>query len=142
MATAESASPGPALALSPSVITLSPGQSTTLELTGSGFGKGAKLPVTISFDASRLKVDQVEPGTGVLVDAQRSVGGGWVVLTIQPGRDAAAGPLARLKVTTLTAGPAPVVCAAGTLTTAEGVQQQVSAVGSAVYVDTSGGEKQ
>ncbi len=142
VSTAEPASTGPALTLSPSVVTLPPGQSTTLELTGSGFGKGAKLPVTISFDASRLKVDEVEPGAGVLVDAQRSVGGGWVVLTVQPGRDAAAGPLARLKVSTLTAGPAPVVCAAGTLVTADGSRKQVSAVGSAIYVDASGGEEQ
>ncbi len=142
ISSAEPRSIGPELAMSPSVITLPPGQSATLELTGSGFGKGSKLPVTISFDASRLKVNQVEPGENVTVDAQRSVGGGWVVLTIRPGRDAAAGPLARLKVTTLASGPAPVVCAAGTLITPDGSHEQVSAIGSTIYVDASGAEKQ
>ncbi len=133
---------GPALALNPSVLTLAPGSSATLELVGSGFGKGSRVPLTLSFDPTRLRVDSVEPGEDVMVDAQQAPGAGWVVLTVKPGRDASAGPLARLTVTTLAPGPVPVVCAADSVLTAAGGRVPVAVSGSAIYVQDSGGETQ
>ncbi len=133
---------GPALALNPSVLTLAPGSPATLELVGTGFGKGTELPLTLSFDPSRLRVDSVEPGEDVMVDAQQAPGAGWVTLTLRPGRDAAAGPLARLRVTTLAPGPVPVVCAADSLVTSSGGRVPVAVSGSAIYVEDNGGEVQ
>ncbi len=129
------------LGLEPSVVSLRPGQETMLQVVVRGGSESYRLPLTLSYDPTRLWVAEVMPAPGVeLLANDVNTSQGWVELHAVvadgiPGGQA----VAALRVQALDAGPVPLVFTSAGAVTGDGLRLPVAASDGALFV-TPGGE--
>ncbi len=120
--------------LDPSVSSLKPGTSEDLRVVISGGAGSLHLPVTLSYDPTRLRVDRVVPAPGVLVVDQQE-GSGWIKLDLLAAEGPGARqPLVDLSVTGIQAGPVPLVFTSDGARTMDGTVVSVSCADAGLFV--------
>ncbi|MEE4274082.1 MAG: secretin N-terminal domain-containing protein [Thermoanaerobaculales bacterium] len=124
--------------LEPSVLSLAAGSETALQLVARGAPpEGYRLPVTVSFDPTRVAIDSVATVEGVRALYQDlEPDEGWIELELDV---AGGGPkggqsLAVLRVRALEPGPVPLVVTAGGVTRADGAVLSVAVGNGALFV--------
>jgi general secretion pathway protein D len=128
------------IGLEPSLLSLPVGSESTLQLVArSGPSEPYRVPLTISFDPTRVVIDSIATVDGVVARVQDlEPGQGWVELDLEVGAgDAGAHGLAVLRVRTLSPGPVPLVISAGGATTFDGTSIPVTAGNGAMFVTES-----
>jgi len=131
--------PAPILVgVEPSVLSLAVGSASSLQLVAQGAPEEPyRLPVTVSFDPTRVVIDSVATVDGVVARFQDiEPDEGWIELDLEVGAAAAPGAhgLAVLRVRALASGPVPVVITAGGATRYDGVVLPVSVGNGALFI--------
>jgi general secretion pathway protein D len=124
--------------LEPSVLSLAVGEQSSLQLVARGAPvEPYRLPLTISFDPSRVAIDSIATVDGVSARFQDlEPEEGWVELDLEVGSGDNEGPhgLAVLRVRALAPGPVPLVLTAGSATRYDGVVVPVVVGNGALFV--------
>ncbi len=122
----------------PSVLSLAVGAETSLQLVSRGAPHDAyRIPVTVSFDPSRVAVDSVATVEGVrAVFQDLEPDAGWVELDLEVGSALSQGPhgLMVLRLRALEPGPVPLVITTGGARTAGGTVVPVAVGNGALFV--------
>ncbi len=134
-------SAGASVALAPSIVTASKEKPIRIALVGHGLEAGSRVPLTVSFDPSRLRLESVDPAEGVLVETQHAIGTGWVSLQVVPGEGHGNGDLATLVLTPLAAGTAPLVLGGDSVVTANNGTVPLDVSGATVGIVEQGGDE-
>jgi len=125
------------VALEPSVISLSPGQETILQVVVRGGTGSYRLPFGLSFDTNRMAIDAVSaaPGVDILRD-NLDIANGWIELDllVLDGIEGAQAVVS-LEIRALEAGPAPLVFTATGAVTGDGRPIPVAASDGALFVN-------
>ncbi len=140
--TTETAIGGPAgqalsLSLQPSLISLRPGATTKIRVVMEGPSGSFRVPVGVSFDASRVKIDGVSLGQGVEEEgAQEAPSAGWVNLNLAVTHPDAGTPqtVATMTVEARRSGQAPLVLSSQGAMDASGHLLTVSAGQATVFI--------
>jgi len=127
--------------LTPEVVSTVEGMAVQVALVGQGLQPGVRVPLTVSFDPTRLRLEAVEPVEGVMVESQHAPGTGWVSLQIVPGEAwRGGGELAHLVLTPLAPGTAPIVLGGGSMVDGDGRVEPVGVTGATVTIASGGGD--
>jgi general secretion pathway protein D len=126
------------IGIEPSVLSLAVGAETSIQLVAQGApAEPYRLPVTLSYDPTRVAIQSVATVDGVVARAQDlEPGEGWIEFDLEVGEAAAAGPhgLVVLRVRALATGPVPLVVSAGGATRYDGVMLPVAVGNGALFV--------
>jgi len=127
------------IGLEPSVVSLAEGAETTLQLVARAAPeKGYRVPVTISFDPSRVSIDSIATVNGVTAVAQdMEPSEGWIELDLEVapgGTKGGAHGLAILRLRALSAGPVPLIVSAGGAIRDDGAALPVAVGNGALFV--------
>jgi general secretion pathway protein D len=124
--------------IEPSVLSLAVGARTSLQLVAQGApAEPYRLPLTVSFDPSRVAIDSIATVEGVVARFQDlEPDEGWIELDLEIGAGGAKGAhgLAVLRVQALAPGPVPLVVTAGGATTINGTVHPVAVGNGALFV--------
>jgi general secretion pathway protein D len=124
--------------LEPSVLSLAVGAETSLQLVARGAPvEPYRLPMTLSFDPTRVAIDSIATVEGVIARFQDlEPEEGWIELDLEVGAAGAAGShgLAVLRVRALAPGPVPLVITVGGATRYDGVVLPVAVSNGALFV--------
>ena len=124
--------------LEPSVLSLAVGAETSLQLVARGApAEPYRLPLTVSFDPTRVAIDSIATVEGVTARYQDlEPDEGWIELDLEVGAAEAVGShgLAVLRVRALAPGPVPLVVTAGGATRYDGVVLPVAVGNGALFV--------
>jgi general secretion pathway protein D len=124
--------------LEPSVLSLAVGGETSLQLVARGApAEPYRLPLTVSFDPTRVAIDSIATVEGVNARSQDlEPEEGWIELDLEIGAAEAAGShgLVVLRVRALAPGPVPLVVSAGGATRYDGVVLPVAVGNGALFV--------
>jgi general secretion pathway protein D len=122
----------------PSVLSLPVGAESALQLIARNAPAEAyQVPMTISFDPTRVAIDSIATVDGVVArDQDLEPDEGWVELDLEVGAGEAAGShgLAVLRVRALAPGPVPLVVTAGGATSIDGATIPVAVGNGALFV--------
>jgi hypothetical protein len=124
------------LTLQPSVISLGVNETTQIQIVGSGDHDNYRMPLTLTFDPTRIAVDSLEvaPAIGVVdqvIDSQQ----GMIVLDlVVADGDAMPQVLATFNARALTPGPSPLIFSTQGIMRADGVAVPVLASDGAIFV--------
>ena len=128
----------PPSGLRPSVLSLAVGAETSLQLVARGApAEPYRLPLTVSFDPTRVAIDSIATVEGVTARYQDlEPDEGWIELDLEVGAAEAVGShgLAVLRVRALAPGPVPLVVTAGGATRYDGVVLPVAVGNGALFV--------
>ncbi|RLE24123.1 MAG: hypothetical protein DRJ65_10520 [Acidobacteria bacterium] len=124
------------LTLQPSVISLGVDESTQIQIVGSGDHDNYRMPMTLTFDPTRIAIDslQVAPAIGVVEQVIDSLQGMIVLDLVVADGDAMPQVLATFNARALTPGPAPLIFSTQGIVRADGVVLPVSASDGAIFV--------
>jgi len=124
--------------LEPSVLSLAVGAETSLQLVAWGApAEPYRIPLTLSFDPTRVAIDSVATVEGVTASFQNfEPEEGWMELDLEVSAAGAAGThsLAVLRLRALAPGPVPLVVTAGGATRNDGAMLPVAVGNGAVFV--------
>ena len=126
--------------LEPSVVSLSPGQETVLQVVVKGGSGSYRLPFGLSFDPRRVSIDGIRGAPGVEILRQDlNDTGGWIDLdlVVTDGIESGQAVIA-LEIHAIEPGPAPLVFTAAGAVTAEGTPVPVAASDGALFVNGYG----
>jgi len=126
------------IGLEPSVVSIPVGTETSLSLVARGApASGYRIPVTVSFDPTRIAINSMSTVEGVSVSSQSlEPEEGWLELDfdVAPGELSTTHGLAVLRVRALSTGPVPLVVTAGRATADDGTTLPVAVGNGAVFV--------
>jgi general secretion pathway protein D len=132
------------IGIEPSVVTLAVGAETSINLVAQGAPAEAyRLPLTLSFDPTRVAVNSIATVDGVVARFQdMDPDEGWIELDLEAGNAEDAGPhgLAVLRVRALAPGPVPLVVTAGGATRSDGTVLPVAVGNGAIFVTDQPGD--
>jgi len=124
--------------IEPSVVSLAVGAETSLQLVARGApAEPYRLPITLSFDPTRVAIDSIATVDGVTSRFQDlEPEEGWIELDLEVGAAEVAGShgLAVLRLRALAPGPVPLVVTAGGATRYDGVVLPVAVGNGALFV--------
>jgi general secretion pathway protein D len=128
------------IGLEPSIVSLRPGQETVLQIFVQGGAGSYRLPISLSFDPTKMWVHELLPAPGVevlneVIDQARGFIDLEVVVanTIESGQAVAA-----LQIQALDAGPVPLVFTSAGAVSADGAPVPVAASDGALFVNGNG----
>jgi general secretion pathway protein D len=124
------------MGLEPSVVSLTEGELTVLQLVVRDAPTSYRLPMGISYDPGRLIVETFEPAPGVeVVDGSIDDSEGWLSLdlVVAEGRETAHA-LAALRVRAAEAGPAPLIFTVGMAELDDGSAVPVATSDGALFI--------
>jgi len=124
------------LTLQPSVISLGVDESTQIQIVGSGDHDNYRMPMTLTFDPTRIAIDSLEvaPAIGVVDQVIDSLQGMIVLDLVVADGDAMPQVLATFNARALTPGPSPLIFSTQGIVRADGVAIPVSASDGAIFV--------
>ena len=126
------------IGVEPSVLSLAEGAESVLQLVARNAPvEPYRVPISISFDPSRVAIDSIATVDGVLARSQDlEPAEGWIELDLEVAAGANKGPngLAVLRVRALSAGPVPLVVRAGEATRSDGTVVPVTVGNGALFV--------
>jgi len=127
---------GVLVTMEPAALTLAPGETADLEIRARGVDGPMTLPLTLTADPKRLRIEGISGGEGAAEVSGRIAPDGGVAALIAtlPADGGAERVVARVRVHALAPGAAPVVLASGWAELPGGVEEPVAASGSAVAV--------
>jgi len=127
------------VATEPSVVSLSPGEETVLQIVVRGGSGSYRLPLGLSFDPVRISVEGLEAAPGVEILGQEVTPDGWIDLDLVVSNGFENGQaVAALRVRALNAGPAPLIFTVSQATTSVGTPIPVAASDGALFVNPNG----
>jgi len=126
--------------LEPSVVSLSPGQETILQVVVNGGSGSYRLPFGLSFDPRRVLIDDIRGAPGVEILRQDlNQADGWVDLDLVVTNGVESGQsVVALVIYAMEPGPAPLVFTAAGAVTADGKPVPVAASDGALFVNGNG----
>ncbi len=124
------------LTLQPSVISLGVNETTQIQIVGSGDHDNYRMPMTLTFDPTRIAIDSLEvaPAIGVVDQVIDSLQGMIVLDLVVADGDAMPQVLATFNARALTPGPSPLIFSTQGIVRADGVAIPVSASDGAIFV--------
>jgi len=124
------------LTLQPSVISLGVNETAQIQIVGSGDHDNYRMPLTLTFDPTRIAIDSLEvaPAIGVVDQVIDSLQGMIVLDLVVADGDAMPQVLATFNARALTPGPSPLIFSTQGIVRADGVAIPVSASDGAIFV--------
>ncbi len=127
------------VATQPSVVSLSPGEETVLQIVVQGGSGSYRLPLGLSYDPLRISIEGLEAAPGVEMLDQQVTADGWIDLDlVVPNGIEGAQAVAALRVRALNAGPAPLIFTVSQAMTPLGTPIPVAASDGALFVNPNG----
>jgi len=126
--------------LEPSVVSLSPGQETVLQVVVNGGSGSYRLPFGLSFDPRRVLIDDIRAAPGVEILRQDvNQASGWVDLDLVVTHGIESGQaVVALVIYAIEPGPAPLVFTAAGAVTGDGTPLPVAASDGALFINGNG----
>ncbi|MEJ2189791.1 MAG: hypothetical protein P8Y93_10335, partial [Acidobacteriota bacterium] len=127
------------VATEPSVVSLSPGEETVLQIVVRGGSGTYRLPLGLSFDPVRISIQDLKAAPGVEILSQEVTPDGWIDLDLVISNGIESGQaVAAIRVQALNAGPAPLVFTVSQATNSAGTPIPVAASDGALFVNPNG----